>query len=210
MASGVYSNPVLAVTPRGYSPLVILALLRLPVGLADSRFQRLSSAFGYPLGLSASALKSFAFSAVTRHESPAIKSASFPMALLHDFLDRHPLLRKRWYCTIFSDACERAVSQHGQRRFGIAKIKRLDIPLHRLDVHLGGRLRHRCFRHRQCRLPLANRNHNRHHNQQRSSAGHYYHSFCHLVARFTKPHRKIRMKFTVACLTMPRLIFLSI
>ncbi|MBR3957810.1 MAG: hypothetical protein IKJ89_08175, partial [Kiritimatiellae bacterium] len=77
-------------------------LLRLPVGLADSRFQRLSSAFGYPLGLSASALKSFAFSAVTRHESPAIKSASFPMALLHDFLDRHPLRRKHWYYTKIS------------------------------------------------------------------------------------------------------------
>ena len=125
MASGVYSCPALAVTPRGYSPLVILAhmlahpsgrlrrcslrtygstvhLLRLPVGLADSRFQRLSSAFGYPLGLSASALKSFAFSAVTRHESPAIKSASFPMALLHDFLDRHPLRRKHWYYTKIS------------------------------------------------------------------------------------------------------------
>ena len=27
-------------------------------------------------------------------EVPAIKSASFPMALLHDFLDRHPLRRK--------------------------------------------------------------------------------------------------------------------
>ena len=130
MASGVYSCPALAVTPRGHSPLVILAhmlahpsgrlrrcslrtygspvhLPRPPVGLADSRFQRLSSAFGYPLGLSASALKSFAFSAVTRHKLPAIKSASFPMAPLHDFLDRHPLRRKHWYCTIFSDTCER-------------------------------------------------------------------------------------------------------
>ena len=30
----------------------------------------------------------------------AIKSASFPMALLHDFLDRHPLRRKQQYYTI--------------------------------------------------------------------------------------------------------------
>ena len=97
MASGVYSCPALAVTPRGNSPLVILALLRLPVGIADSHFQRLGSAFGYPLGLSASALKSFAFSAVTRYESPAIKSASFPMALLHGFLDRRSLRRKHKY-----------------------------------------------------------------------------------------------------------------
>jgi hypothetical protein len=52
-------------------------LLRRIVGIADSHFQRLGSAFGYPLGLSASALKSFAFSAVTRYESPAIKSAHF-------------------------------------------------------------------------------------------------------------------------------------
>ena len=29
------------------------------------------------------------------------------MALLHDFLDRHPLRGKHRYCTIFSDACER-------------------------------------------------------------------------------------------------------
>ena len=72
-------------------------LLRRIVGIADSHFQRLGSAFGYPLGLSASALKSFAFSAVTRYESPAIKSASFPMALLHGFLDRHPLRRKHQY-----------------------------------------------------------------------------------------------------------------
>jgi len=64
-----YSNPVLAVTPRGNSPLVELALLRLPVGVADSRLQRLSSAFGYPLGLLASALKSFAFSVVTQRSS---------------------------------------------------------------------------------------------------------------------------------------------
>ena len=148
MASGVYSCPALAVTPRGYSPLVILAhmlahpsgrlrrcslrtygstvhLLRLPVGSpslslrvdsctarvtdkrrvrADSRLQHLGSAFGYPLGLLASALKSFAFSAVTQHESPAIKSASFPMALLHGFLDRHPLRRKHGYYTKISAA----------------------------------------------------------------------------------------------------------
>ena len=70
-----YNNPVLAVTPRGNSPLVILALLRLPVGVADSRLQRLSS----------SALLT------------AIKSASFPMALLHGFLDRRSLRRKHKY-----------------------------------------------------------------------------------------------------------------
>ena len=62
-----YNYPVLsAVTPRGSSPLVELPLPRQPVGIADSRLQhRSSNAF-----------------------LTAIKSASFPMALLHDFLDR--------------------------------------------------------------------------------------------------------------------------
>ena len=50
-------------------------LLRRIVGVADSRLQRLGS----------DALLT------------AIKSASFPMALLHGFLDRHPLRRKRQY-----------------------------------------------------------------------------------------------------------------
>ncbi len=80
-----YSDPVLAVTPRGNSPLVELPLLRRPVGIADSRLQRLSS----------SALLT------------AIKSASFPMALLRGFLDRHPPRRKHRYYTKISGVCGR-------------------------------------------------------------------------------------------------------
>ena len=81
-----YSNPVLAVTPRGNSPLVELSLPRLPVGIADSRLQRLSS----------SALLT------------AIKSASFPMALLHGFLDRRSLRRKQGHYTKIAAVCGRS------------------------------------------------------------------------------------------------------
>ena len=86
------------------------------------------------------------------------------------------------------------------RRFDIAKIKRLDIPLHRLDAHFGCRCRSQHLRRRRWLLAVAQCNDNGNHrrNQQRRSTDDYYHSFCHLVARFTKPHRKIRMKFTVA------------
>ena len=105
------------------------------------------------------------------------------MALLHDFLDRHPLRRKHWYCNIFSDACERAVSQHGQRRFGIAKIKRLDIPLHRLDAHSCGRRRNRHIRQRRRLAEAArcNDNGNHHRNQQCRPREDHYHLFYHCM-----------------------------
>ena len=93
----VHSNPVLAVTPRGSSPLVPLSLLRLPVGIADSRLQRLGS----------SALLT------------AIKYASFPMTLLHSFLDRDQLRRSIRIISYFqvlqteflAPACVRIIGQ---------------------------------------------------------------------------------------------------
>ena len=149
MASGVYSCPALAVTPRGHSPLVMLAhmlahpsgrlrrcslrtygstvhLPRLRARLSALRvrlrrmFPSKQSFFGASL-----ASRIHAFNALARPSAipsayrprpskaslfrrlpnaflTAIKSASFPMALLHDFLDRHPLRRKRAYYTIFS------------------------------------------------------------------------------------------------------------
>ena len=41
----------------------------------------------------------------------AIKSASFPMALLHGFLDRHPLRRKHRYYTKISAECGRPLKK---------------------------------------------------------------------------------------------------
>ena len=64
-------------------------------------------------------------------------------------------------------------------------IKRLRLPLHRLDARFCGRRRNWHIR-RRCWLPMiarCNNNDNHRRNQQRRSADHYYHSFCHLAIR---------------------------
>ena len=63
---------------------------------------------------------------------------------------------------------------------------RLALSLHRLDAHLGGRLRHRHIRRRCWLMPITrcNDNGNRRRNQQRSPADSYYHPYLHSLTSF--------------------------
>jgi len=78
-----------------------------------------------------------------------------------------------------ADSANRGKSPDAQVRVAGKKgpymlLHRLRLLLHRLDTHLGGRLRNRHFRQRHRLQPLSQSDHTRRRNQQSSSADNYY------------------------------------